>query len=279
MSRSAEAVRFLPYPILESGSLSYDGGQYTVTPLAGVDGRSVTLRHEIQGAPLVHSLLREGRARYACLVSVPATGYRRLEQSEASEQRIEWQLDIVGEPPMLRPLIVAVEAISCRLTREHGVAKAWQGVQMTIPIGARLALHEYLRMNSSIHNLLVLKNDSEMRHGTLKVQECTEEGFYFLVTAATDIFRFLQTSSGFPNHRLSILTHIVSRCFERLEKIYGDPENTGLDVDWSSYRSLKALAAELQEKGLPCWDEEGFDPLEVSTKLYPHKPTIGDRDE
>lgn len=279
MDRSAETVRFLPYPILELGSLSYDRGEYRVTAIAGADGRSVTLRHEVQGAPLLDSLLREGKARYACLVSVPATGYRRLEQCDASEQRVEWCLDVVGEPPMLRPLILAVEEVSCKLTSEHGVASAWQGVGLTIPIGARLALHEYLRINSSIHNLVVLENDPKMSNGTLNVQQCTEDGFYFSVTAATDVFQFLQNPSGFPNHRLSILTHIVSRCFELLAEVYGIAETSESDTDWTSFRSLKALAVELQEKGLPCWDEEGFDSLEVSTKLYPHKPTIGERDE
>lgn len=279
MTSSSESVRCLPYPILESGSLSYYRGEYRVTAVAGADGSSVTLRHEIQGAPLVESLLREGKARYACLVSVPATGYRRLEQCDASEQRVEWHLDVVGEPPMLRPLILAVEAIHCRLREEHGVAKAWQGVQLTIPIGARLALHEYLRTNSSIHNLVVLKNDPEMDNGTLKVQECTEDGFYFLVSSATDVFRFLQNPSGYPNHRLSILTHIVSRCFELLERLYGSPQSTDTDADWTSFRSLKALASELRAKGLPCWDEDGFDPITVSTQLYPHKPMIGEGDE
>lgn len=279
MNSSSETVRCLPYPILESGSLSYHRGEYRVTAIAGGDGRSVTLRHEIQGAPLVDALLREGRARYACLVSVPATGYRRLEQSATSEQRVEWHLDVVGEPPMLRPLILAVEPIQCTLGEEHGVARAWHGVQLTIPIGARLALHEYLRTNSSIHNLVVLKNDPEMDDGTLKVQECTEDGFYFLVTSATDVFRFLQNPSGYPNHRLSILTHIVSRCFELLEELYANPDGTETDADWTSFRSLKALAAELRSKGLPCWDEEGFDPIKVSTQLYPHKPTIGEGDE
>ena len=279
MNRSSEAVRFLPYPILEAGSLSYDRGEYRVTAVAGKDGTSVTLRHEIQGAPLVDSLLREGKARYACLVSVPATGFRKLELCDVSEQRVEWHLEVVGEPPMLRPLIVAVESVSCSLTKEHGVARAWQGVQLTIPVGARLALHEYLRTSSSIHNLVVLRHDPKMNDGTLKVQECTEDGFYFLVTTATDVFRFLQNPSGFPNHRLSILTHIVSRCFEILKRCYGIPEDTESDAGWRDFRSLRALAAELKAKDLPCWEDDEFDPFKVSTQLYPHKPTIGDSDD
>lgn len=279
MNRSAEAVRFLPYPVLELGSLSYDRGEYRVTAVAGEDGTSVTLRHEVQGAPLVDWLLREGKARYACLVSVPATGFRKLELCEVPEQRVEWNLEVVGEPPMLRPLIIAVEPVSCSLTEKHGVARAWQGAQLTIPVGARLALHEYLRTNSSIHNLVVLRHDPKMNDGTLKVQECTEDGFYFLVTTATDVFRFLQNPGGFPNHRLSILTHIVSRCFEILERLYGTPEDTESDADWKGFRSLKALAAELKAKGLPCWEDEGFDPFNVSTQLYPHKATIGEGDE
>ena len=283
MRSAAETVRFLPYPVLESGSLSYENGEYRVTTHTGNDGSSassaVTLTHKITGAPLVESLLREGKAKYACLVSVPATGYRRLLQSDGPIQKVEWNLGVAGEPPMLRPLVLAVEQVECRLRPEHGVVAAWQGRDLTIPIGGRLALHDYLRVQASVHQLVVLVPDEKMKDGSFKVEECTEDGFYFRVSIARDLLAFLQNPLGHSKHRMSILTHIASRCLELLKERYSSSDPNDTESDWNSYRSLKSLAGELQSKGLPIWADEGFDPAEVATKLYPHEPPSEEPDE
>ena len=274
MSRASESVRSMPYPVLEPGSLSYENGEYTVSDLEmGADGASVSLKHEIAGAPLLESLLRGQKARYACLVSSPSTGYRRLKLSDEAAQTVSWQPQDVGEPPMLRPLIVAVEEVERCLKPEDGVAEEWLR-RVEIPIGARLALHEYLRVDASICQLIELIPGDTMKSGSFTVGACTDGGFSFQVKAAKNLFAFLQNPQGRPEHRMSVLTHMVSRCFELLQKDYVPADNSpdNEDSDWQSFPNLRALYAFLQDKNLPGWDEDGFDPAEAATKLYPHTP-------
>ncbi len=270
MKKASDAVRTLPYPVLESGNLSYERGSYEVSS-HGADGASVELTHIVTGAPLVQSLLREDKARYACLVSVPVTGYRRLETSFEPRQTVRWDVGFIGEPPMLRPMILAMEEVERVLGPEAGVAAAWQGFPLTIPRGARLAVHEYLRMNSSVSQLLELHPDRGRPDGTFEVAECSEEGYYFRVKMAEDLFAFLRQPRGHQHHRRSILTHVTSRSLELLQRQYGAERRDDPDNDWKSYRNLKALAAELQARGLPCWDDDGFDASDVATRLYPHQ--------
>ena len=154
MAQVGDLVRSLPYPIIEEGNLSYPNGEYQVeiTPQQG--GVSVLLNHTVKGAPLLEHLISKGKAKYGCLVSVPLTGYRKLHLSDDARQRVEWDGGVVGEPPMLRPVIVSVEKVLCTLGPGDGVAKAWLGREIKIPKGARLALKSYLRPTSSLHHLL-----------------------------------------------------------------------------------------------------------------------------
>ena len=192
MAQVGEVVRSLPYPVLEDGNLSYPKGHYTVETIPQAGGVSVIIHHKVQGAPFLDRLIREGKSKYGCLVSVPLTGYRRLHLSDDAHQRVEWNTGVVGEPPMLRPIIVSVANFSCKLGAEDGVAEAWQAQEVTFPRGARLALRGYLKASSSLNELLELNRDINLPAGSFEVRPCSEEGFYFKVSAASDLFEFLQ---------------------------------------------------------------------------------------
>ena len=184
-------------------------------------------------------------------------------------------MGVVGEPPMLRPVIVSVTAISCKLGQDDGVAEAWQGREVAIPKGARLALKSYLRPTASLQHLLHVEIAPDFPDGSFEVKPCEEEGFYFKVYAAADLFPFLQNASEHENHRRSVLTHVVCRCLEILARDYSEQDEEGEDdLKWKSFRNLEALAGELEKRDLPIWDEDGFSSDKVATRLYPHRPTV-----
>lgn len=273
MVQVGEIVRSLPYPVIEEGNLSYPRGEYLVETTPQQDGVSVLLNHAVIGAAFLEGVISAGKAKYGCLVSVPLTGYRKLHLSDHACQRVKWDMDVVGEPPMLRPIIISVAEIYCMLGPSDGVAQAWQGREITIPKGARLALKSYLRPNSSLHHLLKVENNTSLRDGCFEVKPCEEDGFYFKVQAASDLFPFLQNASGHEAHRKSVLTHVAGRCLEILAREYSGQDEEGEDDSkWKSFRNLEALANELVKHELPIWDEEGFAADKVATRLYPHRP-------
>lgn len=271
MPQARETVRSLPYPVLEDGNLSYPEGEYTVAIALQADGKSVTVHHRVKAAPFLDRLLAEDKARYGCLVSIPLTGYRRLHLSRDVNQLVEWGINVVGEPPMLRPIIVSVAEISCKLGPEDGVKEAWQGRQITIPKGARLAVHDYLRATASLSQLLEIVKAPHLRDGSFEVEPCAEEGFYFKVSVASDLFSFLQNAGGREEHQGSIFTHIVSRCFEILKQDYGQGEEDEEGTAWEPFRNLLALSEELKRRNLQVWYQEDFSADKVATELYPHR--------
>lgn len=279
MGEPSFAVRSAPYPVLEAGSLSYPEGSYAVSAEAAGDGASVTITHKLSGAPFIEERLAAGSAEYGCLVSVPKTAYRKLHRSREPVQTVGWPSNVVGEPPLLRPLVVTVEALDPRLGRDDGVAEPWQGRRLHLPCGARLAEADYLRAVSSRFDLLSVHPDKTRKPGSFVARASTEDGYYFRVDAAPDIYAFVQHPADHPRHRRSIVTHMASRCFELLAEESRKNEAEEGESWWAQYRNLAALAAELRRQGLPTWDDEHFRPEEAATKLWPHEPpatTSGD---
>ena len=129
---------------------------------------------------------------------------------------------------------------------------------------------KYRRTSSSLSQLIRVVNTPEMKSGSFEVKHCTEEGFYFNLNVAEDLFKFIQNYGQFPNLRRSILVHTASRCLEILSKEYAPKgeEEEGSE-SWEGYRNLVALTAELDKKSLPHWSEDDFCPEKVATSLYP----------
>ena len=135
MAQAGEMVRSLPYPAIEAGNLSYPNGNYVVEITPQPDQVSVILNHAVTGAAFIQRVISEGKANYGCVVAVPLTGYRRLHLSNEACHRVEWERGVVGEPPMLRPVIVSVAETVCMLGPDDDVAEAWQGREIRIPRG------------------------------------------------------------------------------------------------------------------------------------------------
>ena len=270
MSKPSSTVRSLPYPALEDGNFSFPNGSYDVsTQLLGNSGTKVRLKHEISNAPFIDKLVNDGDAKCACLVSVPKTGYRKLYITDSRSQEIEWNLDIAGEPPMLRPVVLYIgNEKAYTLNRRDGVAEVWQKQKISLYKGARLASGRYLRPSISIQSLLTVKQKEEMKAGSFTVVPNTNEGFYFTMYAASDIFNFVQNPQGNIELRGSILTHAVSQCFSILERDYGVEIGDESEDQWSQHKNLVALAEWLDAQDMPKWFDDDFDPVCTATELY-----------
>lgn len=269
------AVRSLPYPAIEDGNLSFPNGVYRVTPQSELASKTmVALRHEIEGSPFIQRLVEKGEAKFACTVSVPKTSYRRLHISkDGPEQKISWDLDVAGEPPMLGPVVLydGDEDLIHKLTEQDGVAGAWQNQEFKMPKGARLAKARYLRP-SLINSLLKPKYDESMKPGSFKIVEYTNDGFHFKLHAAKDIAQFCENPGDNVHFRDSIAIHAVSQCFNILKARYSasdEDDEEGEGEHWNQHRNLESLANLLASKGLPHWSEDGFDAVKVATELYP----------
>lgn len=262
--------RALPWPVLEAGNDSYPMGKYTVTCENKETGQSFTLRHEVQGAPLIERWLDEGKVEYVCTVAAPRSMYRKLHKSGKPEQVIAWQQHDLGEFPMFTPMLVAGESLThTALGEEDGLNALWNGRKLSLPQGARIAVGPTFMFKSGIAGMLDFVEDKGLPDGRFKVTDSTEDGFKFKVLLATNLHHHLK----FHRNDLAgknIMVHIISAALSLLQKDYKDDNEE--EGGWRSFPNLKGLADLLQQRGLPHWTEvESFQPEYAATQLYPHE--------
>ena len=277
-------IHAFPWPILEEGNKSFPNGHYEPKWERSDGECSIKIMHNLSGVPFLQNLIDKGKALFGCLVSIPKTSYRRLELADYSsnKQLVEWNEDVVGEPPMLRLLLLAMEDISHTLTSHDGVAEIWEGQSVTIPKGARLIKAPYFRRgSSSIRSMLRPQRKSELPAGCFMVKESTEEGFFFKIFSSDNLYNFL--TSPITDRKLydSICIHIVSRCFEILTNAdeYGYNEDNE-NKNWEQYSNLNALTDLLRREEIPHWSDDEFKADKAATMLYPLPiPVIEDEED
>ncbi|MCY4444864.1 MAG: hypothetical protein OXC02_00125 [Rhodobacteraceae bacterium] len=260
---NTSSVRMTDIPVLEVGNQSYPRGIYTIKFKERADNSSFEITHCIENAPLINHLTELGCTKFLCTVSSPISSYRRSHISLEATQIISWNNDDLGEAPLLKPMIVVSKHYNKVLDYEKdGVHKFWHGEEVKFIPGMRLAMSQVIKLGSAIQKLLIYIEDKELGPGEFKVNEDTNENFYFLVKLAPDLHQFLKINQLSPLQN-SINTHIVSSCFSYLKRHYANEE-------YKNYRNLIGLFKELESKGLLTWTDDEFLPELAATKLYPH---------
>ncbi len=267
---TSNAIRSHDHPMLEAGNLSFPDGRYLLDFAVGADRSSYVITHQIEGAPLILSLLEEEKALYACIVSSPISSYRETHTSKSPKHEVSWNVDDLGEAPMFTPTVLCTEAKDITLsTARDGVHPIWDDQAVSLHKGSRLALGSVIQLESSILHLLSFHKDPALDEGRFKV-ELASEPFRFRVDLSPGLHRFLRYPGSEGHH--NIMTHVVTACLARLQKDY--PRDDG-DTGWRSHRNLIALADYLEQRELGHWSDDTFRPEEVATALYPLKVSNG----
>ena len=218
----SNAIRAHSHPVLEAGNLSYPDGRYTVDFIPGSDRASFTLKHHIEGAPLIVRLLKQKEAQYVCTVSSPISAYRETHVSNEAAHKIQWDMEDLGEPPLFTPMILCTASRRLNLSQDQdGVHSLWNGARVSLQQGSRLALGHVIQLRSSIFHLLSFQKKEDLQEGTFFVDAETEP-FRFLVNLSPELHKFLKIVGGGPDqekhhhaHRDGLLRPAPARLYRR----------------------------------------------------------------
>ena len=283
--KSSPIVHALPYPALEAGNLSFPEGQYEADANISKDGRSVEIEHKISGAAFIENLIEDGLVKFACQLSIPKAGVRRLLITERKGV-VELDESIMGEPPKLRPVALYYnerienidDANEYELTEGCGVAEIWQGKKVRLLNGTRLARGDFLNITPSEYHFIRVKTSEDYDPGTFSVKPNTEEGFYFTVHAAPDVAKFIKNYGKDKTLRNSILTGVVGQCFSILKQDSDGSEEYSMEA----FPNLVILSDKIKSQFDYDWtDKDNFDPMRVATMMYPIEvpKMLSDEDE
>ena len=188
---------------------------------------------------------------------------------------VTWVPDDLGTYPLFTPMIVCAEDMTHRVkARRDGVNMLWEGREINLVKGSKLAVCSTFAFQSGVRGLLDFVEQKDMPAGRFRVYASREEGFRFKVHLASDLFLGLQ-ARYVRQHALggNVMTHVVSAVLSLLRQDFADDDG---DEGWRSYANLVALAGELENHSLPNWSDDDFAPELAATTLYPHKlPTDG----
>ena len=105
---------FCSFPIMASGNMDYlEGNSYSVRLYSDVDVRRI--EHKLSGQSWVRSLIDDGSAQFACIVTAPWCSYRSVvaksvtRTSNDMEIVVEQEVDLAtaeyAGPAMLQPML------------------------------------------------------------------------------------------------------------------------------------------------------------------------------
>ena len=260
--------RAFHWPVLESGSGSFENGVYSVSCEDKERGRSFLLEHQVHGAPLIEMWMQAKMLLFVCTVASPRSMYRALHKSQSPRQSIQWNQEDLGDFPTFTPMIVARQEIRhVADAQADGLTPAWNAKELRLPKGARVAMGPVFRFQSGISGLLDFTLDPLLENGRFRIEPSSEDGFKFTVYLASDLHGYLRHQRNQPAG-MNVMVHVVSSALACLRQDYQSDDG---EEGWRSFPNLVGLAELLQQKNLPHWTDEDFRPEVVATGLYPHR--------
>ncbi len=266
-----------PFPVVSPVSLDYRSGVKYEGLLSSRDS-NITITHKISDDNIIAYLLKNGYAKFGCMVSLPATMYRRLFIDDSKSlnvvQKINYNESGAHEDiqhPMFRPVIIMTEEYPIsNPDKAHGFHDIWLKQDIKFPQGGIIGFDGWMILGDAASSILQFIKDKDIPEGMIKVESDDTGGFRFKVLVHESLFTFISNpyDENEKNHVRSIWIHALSRGLEILATDYKNKD------DWEQYPNLKLLEQQLKNEGQHHWDEEGFYPEAVATSLYPHIPSI-----
>lgn len=272
--------RICSYPSLTDGTLDYAEGNSYKTERAGgsQEDLSICIEHCVTGGNLVAELLLDGRAAFACTVIAACSAYREVfvapqppkQINGAVMQRQEITCDggKVSHPIIFQPHVVTRTGVPpFKAEPRHGLGSFWMDGFIEFPPAAMIAAGPFWNPLNEVRSILWLQKDKENRlpAGCFEVDDVVENGFYFRVLVAPELYESLRRAGSAIRHRDSIYAAAFSQGLQILQDKYHT------DEAWKEYPNLRALYAKLREKNLPVWTESNFSPNQTVAAFHPHK--------
>ena len=273
-----DSTASFPFPVLGPERLDYISAcSYQTSDWSVKNGDTVSLRHRLEGDCLVSRLVAEGKAKFACIVVVKTTMYRRTFVHDSGGELFADQTFTIQrgmrtiEAPKMLPLVIHTSADSAITpATADGLDSLWEQRQFALPKGAILAQDRWHEFIPGAGHLLKVKLNENMEPGEqLRVHISSNDGGYFLAHVSPDLFRGLKIAAAHGEeqcrHRDSILTHALSVGFAKCANP-DDEEEAGF-ASLENFQSVRRL---LQSHNVPAWDEDDFDHCRAACVILPH---------
>ena len=273
------------FPVLSDVSLDYlSGVEYSARIDIIGDGDKIIVSHKLVGNSIVAKFLKEHKASFGCVVSLPATMYRKVFICDThaatpteitATHKIDYEesgYNASVELPQFRPVIIKKGDDSIDGSeKDSGLEDLWSGSEIHFPSGSIIGYDNWMRRGGALGSFIVIRQDPDIPPGSIKVELIKEQGFRFRALVHPSFYKDLDAPE---NPRVwDIYIHIFSRGLEKLAA------SKMKQKEWEEFTNLKLLDMLLKEHGQPRWDADEFHPELVATIIRPYKSVAARNDD
>lgn len=248
MSNAGSSV----YPLLRSdeSSLDWERARYKVQVSVRAD--AATVEHTLVNAPEIETLLRANLAVYALEVRCPQTLYSWIHRCPEHRFTVRWSQDYIDGLVYLIPGILTTRRVSLPTT---GLADLWGQDMIALPAHCWLAKGSIWASKNLAASLVSFTTDDKLKPGTMKIVEVPEAGEpHFMVFLASDLYERIHISRDVQ----------VAGLIGAFAKIQ---QSVIFDEESESSLVVARLRENLQDAGIPTWDDEEWDPALAATTV------------
>ena len=270
-----------PFPMLSEMSIDYQQGAEYKAKIRQTSNSNIVVSHKLTNNNIVAKFVAAKKAKFGCVVSLPATLFRKVFICESDGLSAVQEIDykFAGgsenvESPKFLPVIIKVgeDNINSPL-EESGLGDLWQDGNVNFPDGSIIGSAGWMQYGGATKSILQIIVDEKLSPGQIRVETNFEGGFRFLAHVDQSFHDFLRYPGdanprdlqSVENHARSVQVQMFSRA---LEMLHADAKSES--YNWEEYPNLKLLAGMLDDEDQPHWTHEHFCADEVATALRPH---------
>lgn len=239
-------------PMLDEDGDRFDWPQAHYQPKIARHGNRATVKHDINGAPELERLVRNGTARWVTELRCPTTLLSRRYRSSSSEQTLTWHEEHLSGSAFLIPGLVAAHDLKLRSRNLNSFV--WpKGAVVDVPAGWWLARGNVRSTTALSAALVGFRRDKKLRKGRMRVDE---------------------NPGGEPHFWVHLAEDLHKRCKERDIQIAGLiaafgmlPRSSWSDEDDTDCRAASQLRGLLDHENIPAWNDPDFDPALAATAV------------
>lgn len=267
------------HPIITPERSDYmEGISYEAKVVGKIDleKKQATIQHELKGDCVIAAMIREGKAKFACTISIPMTMYRTLEihdkeinsDPENARQIVSWVQENHHEDIFIMPRVICVKDSGAVEFNSSGFNHLFKEDKISFSKNLILALGEGIHSEPlQVESLIVPEPDENLAPGQIKVLEGDDGIFKLRMDQRTyDTIKAEKNSNAY-----NIARHALTVVFSIIHEKYKESNDDPLQGDYAD------LAKALESKRIPLWNtwgdigESEFTAEMAATKFEPYK--------
>ena len=273
-----------PFPVLHEKSLDYKDPFGYSSSIFRPSQNEIHIHHQLNRNTLVFDFILKNKASFFSNIVVEQTVFRVTKKADNKDyyninNKLETKQKITIPEFNFSRLVIHIKTGVALMEDQNipakdaqGISEFWDGRDITFPAHSCIALQDWkhsVTMNSLFHT----QSDPNFKEGTFETSYFNDCGSIKIsIKMHTKLYNEVAKDKSHGKIRSHVLCSALTQVFQKLYQIKQLQDNGSereLDsVDDESLVLAEPLKMYLDDKGIPTWEDDSFDPSRAASSLY-----------